>query len=234
MNPKTRVTQKTRAVVLLSGGIDSATALYIARRKGYQCDCLTFVYGQRHFREVQCARALARKAGCSIKVLTIALPWKGSSLIDRKIPVPRNTLSGALAQKMIPSTYVPARNTIFLSFALSYAEAIDARAVFIGAHAQDYSGYPDCRIEFFRAFEKVACTGTKAGAGQKRIRIETPLLHLNKSRIISMGRRAGVPFELTWSCYRGGTYPCGSCESCYYRAKGFREAGVKDPLKRGR
>jgi len=127
----------------------------------------------------------------------------------------------------VPSTYVPARNIIFLSFALSFAETIKASAIFIGAHAQDYSGYPDCRPEFFKAFEKTAKTGTASG---DKIKIIAPLLHKNKSQIIRLGQRLGVPFELTWSCYRGKKYPCGKCDSCYYRAKGFKEAGFLDPL----
>jgi len=130
--------------------------------------------------------------------------------------------------KTIPSTYVPGRNIIFLSFALSYAEAIKAGAIFIGAHAQDYSGYPDCRPEFFDAFKEVVSFGTKAGVYGKRIQIETPLINKTKAAIIKLGARLGVPFHLTWSCYKGGRKPCGECDSCYYRAKGFREAGIEE------
>jgi 7-cyano-7-deazaguanine synthase len=130
----------------------------------------------------------------------------------------------------IPSTYVPARNIIFLSFALSYAEAIKAGAIFIGAHSQDYSGYPDCRPEFYRAFSKVIATGTKSGVEKRKIQIKTPLIRKTKAQIIRLGKSLGVPFALTWSCYRGGKRPCGICDSCYFRAKGFREAGLIDPL----
>ena len=130
----------------------------------------------------------------------------------------------------IPVTYVPGRNIIFLSFALSYAEAIDAQTLFIGAHAQDYSGYPDCRPEFYRAFRGIVSTGTKSGVEKRQIQVKTPLLGKNKAEIIKLGVKLGVPFAWTWSCYRGGSKPCGACDSCYYRQKGFREAGIRDPL----
>jgi len=210
-----------KAVVLLSGGLDSATTLYFARKR-YRCSCLIFDYGQRHRKEILCAQAIARKAGCVFQIIKIALPWKGSALLDKKVKIPMSS-SG------IPSTYVPARNIIFLSFALSCAESTGARAIFIGAHTQDYSGYPDCRPEFYRAFESVIAKGTKAGIQKKGILIHTPLIGLNKAEIIKLGRRLGVPFGLTWSCYHGGNFPCGQCDSCYYRAKGFKDAGVKDP-----
>ena len=160
--------------------------------------------------------------------MKIALPWKGSSLLDRGLPIPecKKTIG---QDNTIPSTYVPGRNTIFLSLALSYAEAIKAQAIFIGSHAQDYSGYPDCRPEFYRAFEKVIATGTKTGVKKKPIRIVTPLLNQTKAQIIRRGLKLGVPFALTWSCYQGAKVPCGKCDSCYYRAKGFQEAGIEDP-----
>jgi len=216
-----------QAIVLLSGGLDSATALYIAKKQGYQCFCLIFDYDQRHRKEIHCARSIAKKAGVKFEVIKIALPWKGSALLDNRIKV---RARGYASQGEIPATYVPARNIIFLSFALSYAEAIHARAIFIGAHAQDYSGYPDCRAEFFRAFGEVVACGTKAGAEKRKISIETPLINKTKSAIIKLGAQLGVPFELTWSCYRGKRQPCRKCDSCYYRAKGFREAGMEDPL----
>ena len=215
---------KKQAVVLLSGGLDSATTLYIAKEQGFKCYCLIFDYGQRHKREIESAKVVAKKANCRAQVVKISLPWKGSSLLDNKIPI----LERPKKEKGIPQTYVPARNIIFLSFALSCAEAIGASAIFIGAHAQDYSGYPDCRPEFYRAFNKVISCGTKAGAGIKRIEIKTPLINKGKSQIIKLGNSLGVPFKLTWSCYRGAKAPCGKCESCYYRAKGFKEAGIRD------
>lgn len=214
-----------QAIVLLSGGLDSAVTLYYARQKGYNCLPLFFEYGQRHARESRSAASVARSAGLRLKKLKIALPWKGSSLLDRKMKLPAHFADGA-----IPSTYVPARNIIFLSFALSYAEASGADAIFIGAHAQDYSGYPDCRPQFYRAFAQVARAGTKSGVEGRGIKIVTPLLDKGKAGIIRLGVKLKVPFQLTWSCYQGGAHPCGECDSCRFRAKGFKEAGVADPL----
>jgi len=213
------------SIVLLSGGLDSATVLYLALSEGYQCRCLIFDYGQRHRREIDSAKAIARRAKCAYEIVKIKLPWGGSSLLDKKSALKQ--ASG----RQIPDTYVPARNIIFLSFALSYAETIGARAIFIGAHAQDYSGYPDCRPEFFRSFGKVIATGTKAGVEKRGIAVKVPLLNKNKSQIIRLGNKLNVPFELTWSCYKGAGKPCGKCDSCYYRAKGFKEAGFSDPAK---
>ena len=216
---------KNKAIVLLSGGLDSATTLYLAKAKGYECFCLIFDYGQRHKKEIESAKKIACKAGCAQEIIKIAMPWKGSSLLDASgLP------AGGVGKGKIPSTYVPGRNIIFLSFALSYAEAIGAKAIFIGAHAQDYSGYPDCRPEFYQAFSKVIATGTKAGVEKRNISVETPLINLSKWEIITTGERLGVPFKLTWSCYKGGKTPCGKCDSCYYRAKGFKEAGISDLL----
>ena len=217
-----------KAVILLSGGLDSATTLYFAKDKGYECFCLIFDYGQRHKRELDSAKAIAKKAGCRWQIVKISLPWKGSSLLDK-----RSRLSTIDYRPLttIPSTYVPARNIIFLSFALSYAEAIGAGSIFIGANSIDYSGYPDCRPEFYDAFIKAANLGTKAGVEGKGIKIVTPLIRKTKARIIRLGMGLGVPYGLSWSCYRGGRTPCGECDSCNFRAKGFQEAGVKDPLK---
>jgi len=227
------------AVILLSGGLDSATTLYFAKNQGFKCYCLIFDYGQRHRREIQSAKAIAQGAKCPFEIVKISLPWKGSALVDRSINIPLVTRSslgfardrqGHRVTSDIPVTYVPGRNIIFLSFALSFAEAINAKAIFIGAHAQDYSGYPDCRPEFYRAFSRVISTGTKAGVEKKNIEIKTPLIHKTKSQIVKLGIRLGVPFELTWSCYKGGQRPCGECDSCYFRQKGFTEAGKTDPL----
>jgi 7-cyano-7-deazaguanine synthase len=209
------------AVVLLSGGLDSATVLYYAKARGFKCQVLIFDYGQRHKQEVACAVKIARAIGCAYRILKIDFPWKGSALLDKKIKVPQRIAAG------VPVTYVPGRNIIFLSFALSLAEVIKAQAIFIGAHAQDYSGYPDCRGEFFEAFIKMAKAGI---AAKDKIKILAPLLNKNKSQIINLGYKLGVPFKLTWSCYRAGKKPCGRCDSCYYRAKGFKEAGLADPL----
>jgi 7-cyano-7-deazaguanine synthase len=209
------------AVVLLSGGLDSATVLYLAKTQGYKCQVLIFDYGQRHKQEIACAVKIAKANGCAYRILKIDFPWKGSALLDKKIKVPEEVTQG------VPATYVPARNIIFLSFALSLAEVVKASAIFIGAHAQDYSGYPDCRPEFFKAFVKMAKVGI---AAKHKIKILAPLLNKSKSQIIGLGRELGVLFNLTWSCYRAGKRPCGKCDSCYYRAKGFKEAGLVDPL----
>ena len=219
------------AIVLLSGGLDSTTSLYLARKKGLKCFCLIFDYAQRHRREIDSAKKIASAANCPWQIMKINLPWKGSALLDKRMNVPIVTKSESqkLASR-IPSTYVPGRNIIFLSFALSYAEAKGADVIYIGAHSQDYSGYPDCRPEFYQAFMKMAKAGTKRGVEGKPIRIVAPLIHNNKAQIIKIGSALGVPFELTWSCYRGKRAPCGKCDSCYFRAKGFREAGIKDPL----
>jgi len=221
-----------RAVVLLSGGMDSATVLYLAKDKGYKCFCLSFDYGQVHKRELKSASSIARAAGCLHKVVRFGLPWKGSSLLDKKIPIPQRAhqVSAKQSAGQIPSTYVPARNIIFLSFALSFAETLGAKDIFIGAHCHDYSGYPDCRPEFIRAFNLVAQKGTRSGAQKSPIRICSPLENKNKAQIVKLGKKLGVPFHLTWSCYKGEKVPCGRCDSCNFRAMGFRKAGFKDPL----
>ncbi|MBN3033736.1 MAG: 7-cyano-7-deazaguanine synthase QueC [Candidatus Saganbacteria bacterium] len=209
-----------KAVVLLSGGLDSATTLYYALDQGYQCRALIFDYGQRHRRELKSAVAVAKGAKVPYQLLKIKLPWKGSSLLDLRSPVP-STRHPRKIGKTIPSTYVPARNTIFLSFALSFAEASGARAIFIGANAVDFSGYPDCRPAYYQAFQKVIEQGTKA----KKIRIITPLINMTKEQIIRLGMKLGAPLDKTWSCYAGGRAPCGVCDSCRLRAKGFAGAG---------
>ncbi|MBL7068340.1 MAG: 7-cyano-7-deazaguanine synthase QueC [Candidatus Omnitrophica bacterium] len=220
---------KKKAVVLLSGGVDSATTLFMAKEKGYECLPLIFDYGQRHKRELESAKKISDSAGCRHKVLKIELPWKGSALLNKKKKLPNNR-SFKEIKKGIPSTYVPARNTIFLSFALSYAEAIGAYKIFIGANAVDFSGYPDCRPAFLKAFENVIRDGTRRGMEGKRIAIEAPLILKTKSQIIEEGERLKVPYEYTWSCYAGESSPCGNCDSCIIRKKGFEGAGIKDPL----
>ncbi len=220
-----------KAVVLLSGGLDSCTTLYYARDRGFQCFCLIFDYGQRHRKEIERAKTIARNTGCKWRIIKIALPWKGSSLLSAKAPFPVAAgPQGRRAAGKIPSTYVPGRNIIFLSFALSCAEAIGARAVFIGANAIDYSGYPDCRPQFYQAFMEMSRLGTKAGVEGRPVSILTPLIRKTKSQIIKLGIRLGAAYALTWSCYKGGRTPCGECDSCRFREKGFKEAGFRDPL----
>lgn len=224
-----------KAVVLLSGGLDSSTTLYYAKSKGYRCHCLIFDYGQRHRREIGSAKRVAQSAKCKTQVIKIKLPWKGSSLLDRKVAIPEVTKSPSYqVTGIIPTTYVPGRNIIFLSFALSYAEAIGAEKIFIGANVIDYSGYPDCKPEFFKAFQEVIRKGTKAGStyhiSRTTLRVEAPLIKKSKKEIVKLAKKLNVPLELTWSCYKGGRNPCGVCDSCVLRAKGFREAGIRDPL----
>jgi 7-cyano-7-deazaguanine synthase len=219
---------KRKAVVLLSGGLDSAVALYIAKEKGYDCHCLLFDYGQRHKKELGKAKLIARSSGAKLRIVKLKLPWKGSSLLDKKRRLPFGRTIEEIKEK-IPSTYVPSRNTIFLSMASSLAEAIGAQAIFIGAHYEDSSGYPDCRKDYLEAFRKVMKLGTKAGM-DNALTLKFPLIDKGKSGIIKTGKRLGVPFQITWSCYKGGKVPCRRCDSCILRAKGFREAGIKDPL----
>lgn len=214
-----------RALVLLSGGLDSAVTLYLARKQGFQCTCLIFDYGQRHRKEIECARRIARAAGAAYRVVRVPFDWKGSALLDASSGV----ATRGYRRGSIPSTYVPARNIVFLSLAVSCAEAVGATAVFIGAHSQDYSGYPDCRPSFFNAFQRVVLRGTKTGVQGAPIAVEVPLLKKGKADIIRLGARLGVPFGLTWSCYKGGARPCGVCDSCRFRARGFMEAGLKGP-----
>lgn len=224
---KRRATSNQKAVVLLSGGLDSATLLYEAMDRGFKAYCLIFDYGQRHSKEIQIAKRLAKSVGCPFHVVKIALPWQGSSLLDSSMAIPQHK---KIDPKKIPSTYVPARNIIFLSFAASYAEVVKAEAVFIGANALDYSGYPDCRPEFFRAYQTTIKAGTKTGAEGHAVHIEVPFLKKTKAQIIKVGTKLKVPYEKTWSCYQGGKTPCGTCDSCRLRAKGFEEAGIVDPL----
>jgi len=226
------VTTRPRAVsvVLLSGGMDSATCLALAARRG-PVHALTVMYGQRHAREVQSARALAERFGAE-RHAVVKLPI--GPLLDSALTRPGASIpSRASPGGTIPVTYVPARNTILLSIALGYAESHRAETIYLGANAIDYSGYPDCRPEYLRAFNRLATLATKAGVeGRSRIRVVAPLLRLSKAEIVELGERLGVPWELTWSCYAGGRTPCGRCDSCRLRAKGFREAGVRDPTTR--
>jgi 7-cyano-7-deazaguanine synthase len=212
-----------RAVILLSGGLDSATTLAIAKREGFACYALSFRYGQRHGLELEAARRVAQHLGAAEHVvLDIDLRQFGGSALTSDIPVPKDRP----LDDTIPVTYVPARNTIFLSFALAWAEVLGAEAVFIGVNALDYSGYPDCRPEYIAAFQEMAHLATKAGVeGSSRLTIHTPLIQMTKAEIIRKGLELGVDFDMTLSCYdpdENGT-PCGRCDACQLRAKGFAE-----------
>ncbi|MGE5707953.1 MAG: 7-cyano-7-deazaguanine synthase QueC [Bacteroidota bacterium] len=219
-----------KAVVLLSGGLDSTTCAFIAKQEGYSVHALSFDYGQRLVREIESARKVAQAVGAMEHlVMKFDLSLWGGSALTSDIDVPTGRVAPEDVED-IPVTYVPGRNMIFLSMGISYAEAIGAEAVFIGVNAIDYSGYPDCRPEFVEAMQEAVRVGTKAGVEGRPIRIETPLLHLTKAQIIERGKQAGTDYGLTWSCYQGGDRPCGECDSCLLRARGFREAGAVDPL----
>jgi 7-cyano-7-deazaguanine synthase len=216
-----------KAVVLLSGGLDSAVTGFLAKKDGYVIYALTVNYGQRHLRELESARKIARKLGVvEHKIIDLDLrTFGGSALTDKKIKVPARKTKG------IPRTYVPARNTIMLSIALAYAETVDADCIYIGVHHQDYSGYPDCRPEFIQAFQKMADLATKRSAEGRKIKILTPIINLNKKQIIKKGVQLGVPFEYTRSCYKEHKKSCGVCDSCRIRLKAFKQAGLKDPIE---
>lgn len=221
---------KRRAVVLLSGGLDSTTAASWAKAEGHELYAISFDYGQRHRRELTSARNVAKALGVKEhRVLKIPIGGLGgSALTDRAIAVPK---AGKVIGDRIPTTYVPARNTVFLSLALAYAEVVDARALVIGANALDYSGYPDCRPQYLAAFERMANLATKNAVEGRPLRILAPLVNLSKKDIVSLGVRLKAPLALTWSCYQGGRWPCGVCESCVLRRKGFEEAGLADPVR---
>jgi 7-cyano-7-deazaguanine synthase len=227
-------TQAKPAVVLLSGGLDSATVLAVARHEGYRCHALTLAYGQRHATELEAARRVASALGAAEhRILQLDLRAFGGSALTADLPIPHDRsveeMSGG-----IPITYVPARNTVFLSLALAWAEVLASFDIFIGVNAIDYSGYPDCRPEFVEAFERLANLATKAGVeGRGRFRIHTPLINLSKADIIRRGAELGVDFRLTHSCYDpapdGGA--CGRCDSCLLRRTGFEQAGIADPTR---
>ncbi|HYJ16157.1 MAG TPA: 7-cyano-7-deazaguanine synthase QueC [Candidatus Limnocylindria bacterium] len=223
----------TPAVVLLSGGVDSATAAALAQQAGFAIHALSFRYGQRHVCELDAARRVAHFLNAhSHLVIDFDLRAIGGSALTDDIAVPKSRSATAIAQG-IPVTYVPARNTIFLSFGLALAERIGASDIFFGANQLDYSGYPDCRDEYIRAFETMANLATKAGVeGGSRLTIHAPLLHMTKAAIIAKGIELGVNYGLTWSCYEPGKdgRACGLCDSCQLRVKGFNEAGVIDPI----
>lgn len=222
-----------KAVVLLSGGLDSTTTLAIAKAEGFEPYTVTFSYSQRHKIEIEAAEKVSSVMGAKGHiVVNIDLRQIGGSALTSDIDVPKKRSSEEIAEE-IPVTYVPARNIIFLSFALAYAEVIGAADVFIGVNALDYSGYPDCRPEFIEAFEKMANLGTKAGVEGKPFKIHTPLIRMTKAEIIRKGVELGVDYSITHSCYdpTPAGLPCGECDSCLLRKKGFAEANVKDPLR---
>jgi 7-cyano-7-deazaguanine synthase len=223
-----------KAVVLSSGGLDSTTAMAIAKFEGFEIYSLSFSYGQRHVVELEAAQKVANALGVTEHlVINMDLNKIGGSSLTDDIDVPKKRDEQAMTRE-IPVTYVPARNTIFLSFALAWAEVLESSDIFIGVNAVDYSGYPDCRLEYIDAFEGMANLATKAGVeGITKIRIRTPLIHLTKAQIIQKGMELGVDYALTHSCYDPSPQglACGECDSCFLRKKGFQEAGVKDPTK---
>ena len=222
-----------KAVCLLSGGLDSSTCLGVARREGYECYALAFDYGQRHRIELEAATRVAKFFGVrKMRIVKIDMRAFGASALTSDLEVPKSR-SAEEMQAGIPITYVPARNTIFLAFALAWAEVLECSDIFIGVNAIDYSGYPDCRPEFIEAFERMANLATKAGVeGRTAIQIHTPLIKLSKADIVRLAMQVGVDFALTHSCYDPAPEgrPCGRCDSCLLRRKGFEEAGVRDPL----
>ncbi len=221
-----------KAVILLSGGLDSSTVLYQALADGCECCAISFDYQQRHRKELNSAREVAKKAGVvEHQVIKFDLrQWGGSALTDNSIDLPQERSLEEMSQN-IPVTYVPARNTIFLSFALSYAETIAAVRIYIGVNALDYSGYPDCRPDYIQAMQSVFRLGTKQGREGNPINIVTPLIDLKKTEIIQLGNKLGVPWDLTWSCYSGGDVACGVCDSCRLRLAAFAELGLTDPVE---
>jgi len=222
-----------KAVVLLSGGIDSATAAAIAKQQGFEVHALSFLYGQRHQRELESAKDIAGFLNLpSHRIIAFDLRSIGGSALTDSIEVPKRRTETEISDR-IPITYVPARNTIFLAFALALAERIEVQDIFFGANQLDYSGYPDCREEYIQAFERLANLATKAGVeGKSRLKIHAPLLKMSKAEIIKTGLNLGIDYGLTWSCYdpASGGHACGQCDSCQIRLKGFQEAGFKDPI----
>jgi 7-cyano-7-deazaguanine synthase len=221
------------AVVLLSGGMDSTTTAAIAQRRGFELCALSFRYGQRHAIELEAARRVAEHLGIRRHVvLDIDLRAFGGSALTGDLAVPKDTPASQIGDR-IPPTYVPARNTIFLSFALGLAEVTGSRDIFIGANAMDYSGYPDCRPEYLQAFERMANLATRAGVEGRGVTIHAPLIALSKQQILQQGISLGIDYSLTWTCYDPSPdgLACGHCEACQLRLKGFREAGAEDPLR---
>jgi 7-cyano-7-deazaguanine synthase len=211
---------KQKAIVLFSSGLDSTTVLYYAMSKGYDCHCLIFDYGQKHNKEVNNAKNFAKSLKLNYHVVKTSIPWDMSSLINKNKKIPEHK---QIKEGFVPSTYVPGRNTIFLSYAISYAETIKAKKIFLGINAVDFSSYPDCTPQYLKSMQQVM-KSLKNG-----IEICAPIEKYSKSQIIKLGTKLKVPYEKTWSCYNGKNKPCGKCDSCKLRAKGFKEAGIDDP-----
>jgi len=228
------VADRPKAVVLLSGGLDSTTVLAIAKEKGFEAYALSFRYGQRHMAELEAASRVASSLGVKQHVIAdINLRVFGGSALTSDIAVPKGRAASDMSHG-IPITYVPARNTIFLSFALAWAEVLHSSDIFIGVNALDYSGYPDCRPEYIEAYQRMADLATRSGVeGTQKLTIHTPLIHLTKAQIVAEGVRLGVDYSLTLSCYDPSPSgeACGRCDSCTLRLKGFREAGLGDPVR---
>ncbi|MDR1245395.1 MAG: 7-cyano-7-deazaguanine synthase QueC [Endomicrobium sp.] len=208
-----------KAIILFSGGLDSTTVLYYAMNRGYKCNCLLFDYGQKHKKEIKAALKIAKAVKAGHSIVNISLPWSNDALTnkDKKVPIHKGL------PKSVPPTYIPGRNTLFISYALSYAQSINAETIFIGVNAVDFSNYPDCTPDFVKAYNNVL------KALKTKITIQTPLLKMNKSQIIKLGTKLNVPYEHTWTCYNGYSKPCMKCDSCKLRAKGFKEAKLLDP-----
>jgi len=218
-----------KAVVLFSGGLDSTTALCWALERGYECRAVSFDYGQRHARENRSAAKIARLLGVKLYAIKLEFPWLAvSSLVDAQKRLPEFKTSG-IGAAGVPATYVPGRNLVFASIGVSLADSIGASAVVMGPNIIDYSGYPDCSPAFYRALEKAVWAGTKLGVQGKKTKLLTPLIRMSKKGIIKLAVKLKAPLKYTWSCYAGGARPCGVCDSCRLRAKGFKEAGMNDP-----
>ena len=211
---------KQKAIVLFSSGLDSTTVLYYAMNKGYDCHCLIFDYGQKHNKEVNNAKNFAKDLKLNYHIVKTSIPWDTSSLINKNKKIPEHK---QIKEGFVPSTYVPGRNTIFLSYAISYAETIRAKKIFLGINAVDFSSYPDCTPQYLKSMQQVM------KALNNGIEICAPIEKYSKSQIIKLGTKLKVPYEKTWSCYNGKNKPCGKCDSCKLRAKGFKEAGIDDP-----
>jgi 7-cyano-7-deazaguanine synthase len=222
---------KKKAVCLISGGIDSCVSAYFAKSKNFSIYALTIKYGQLHEKEIISAKNITSTLGVKDHIILNVdfSKFGGSSLTDRSLKIENNRDLNEIGNN-IPSTYVPARNTVFLSISLAYAESIDAEDIFIGVTSSDYSGYPDCRPEYIKAYQKMANLATKKGTEGRIIKINTPLINKSKNEIIKLGLKLKVPFEKTWSCYKGGKKACGKCDSCILRLKGFNKLKTKDPI----